>query len=111
MGSVLSPYAVTKIALEDYARFSIRFMAFKLSALDISVSLGLDNLRRAVYGSHSSIHGVTEQKEESKIFGDGEQTRDFATLIMLRSEYLGPFTENKDSFGGPSTLRAEKPSQ
>ena len=48
---------------------------FKPSALDISISLGLDNFRRVVCSSHPSIHGVTEQRMSPKILGDGEQTR------------------------------------
>lgn len=107
---VLSPYALQKLQMEDYAKL--------YSHLNNLKTLGLRYFN--VYGErqdpHSSYSGVISKflaaygnNEPLIIFGDGQQTRDFiyvedvarANLLALESDYTGVLNIGT---GHPQTL-------
>ena len=100
-GSVLSPYAVTKMALEDYARVFYQIHGIQTIGLRYFNIFGPRQSPEGGYAAVIPLFMESLSKRRSpKIFGDGEQTRDFTYVDnAVEANILALFTENKDSFG------------
>jgi len=101
-GKVLSPYAVTKSAFEDYAR------VFHLIHGTETIGLRYFNVfgpRQSPEGPYAAVIPLFMQSihrgQPPTIFGDGEQTRDFTYIEnVVEANLLALFGDSKESYGG-----------
>ncbi len=100
-GEVLSPYAVTKSAFEDYAR-----VFYHINEIE-TIGLRYFNVygpRQSPEGSYAAVIPIfmsyLKKSEQPTIFGDGEQTRDFTYVSnAVDANVLALFGEVPDAFG------------
>ena len=82
-GNVLSPYAVTKSAFENYARVFNHIHGMETIGLRYFNVFGP---RQSPEGAYAAVIPLfmkaLSEGERPKIFGDGEQTRDFTYVRM-----------------------------
>ena len=100
-GMVLSPYAVTKMALEDYARVFNQIHGIETIGLRYFNIFGP---RQSPEGGYAAVIPLfmdsLSEGRIPKIFGDGRQTRDFTYVQnAVDANILALFGEVRDSFG------------
>ena len=100
-GKVLSPYAVTKSAFEDYAR-----VFYHINGIE-TIGLRYFNVygpRQSPEGAYAAVIPIfmdhMKKNKQPTIFGDGEQTRDFTYVSnAVDANVLALFEEVPDAFG------------
>jgi len=100
-GDVLSPYAVTKSAFEDYARVFNRIHGMETIGLRYFNVFGP---RQSPEGAYAAVIPLfmkaLREGERPKIFGDGEQTRDFTYVQnAVDANILSLFGDIPDAYG------------
>lgn len=100
-GNVLSPYAVTKSAFEDYARVFNRIHGMETIGLRYFNVFGP---RQSPEGAYAAVIPLfmkaLREGERPKIFGDGEQTRDFTYVQnAVDANILSLFGDIPDAYG------------
>ena len=100
-GDVLSPYAVTKSAFEDYARVFNRIHGMETIGLRYFNVFGP---RQSPEGAYAAVIPLfmkaLREGEKPKIFGDGEQTRDFTYVQnAVDANILSLFGDIPDAYG------------
>jgi len=101
VGKVLSPYAVTKSAFEEYARVYHQIHGTKTIGLRYFNVFGP---RQSPKGAYAAVIPLflkhLKEGERPKIFGDGEQTRDFTYVQnAVDANILSLFGEVTSAFG------------
>ena len=101
-GKVLSPYAVTKSAFEDYARVFYQVHGIETIGLRYFNVFGPRQTPEGAYAAVIPLFMKSLYDQTSpKIFGDGEQTRDFTYVQnSVRANILALFGEVPLSYGG-----------
>ncbi len=100
-GDVLSPYAVTKSAFEDYARVFNHIHGMETIGLRYFNVFGP---RQSPEGAYAAVIPLfmkaLREGESPKIFGDGEQTRDFTYVQnAVDANILSLFGDIPDAYG------------
>ena len=100
-GDVLSPYAVTKSAFEDYARVFNHIHGMETIGLRYFNVFGP---RQSPEGAYAAVIPLFMKAlcegESPKIFGDGEQTRDFTYVQnAVDANILSLFGDIPDAYG------------
>ena len=100
-GNVLSPYAVTKSAFEDYARVFNHIHGMETIGLRYFNVFGP---RQSPEGAYAAVIPLfmkaLREGERPKIFGDGEQTRDFTYVQnAVDANILSLFGDIPDAYG------------
>jgi nucleoside-diphosphate-sugar epimerase len=100
-GDVLSPYAVTKSAFEDYARVFNHIHGMETIGLRYFNVFGP---RQSPEGAYAAVIPLfmkaLREGEKPKIFGDGEQTRDFTYVQnAVDANILSLFGDIPDAYG------------
>lgn len=100
-GDVLSPYAVTKSAFEDYARIFSQIHGMKTIGLRYFNVFGPRQSPRGGYAAVIPLFmSALSQRERPMIFGDGAQTRDFTYVQnAVDANILALFGETPDAYG------------
>ena len=100
-GNVLSPYAVTKSAFENYARVFNHIHGMETIGLRYFNVFGP---RQSPEGAYAAVIPLfmkaLSEGERPKIFGDGEQTRDFTYVQnAVDANILSLFGDIPDAYG------------
>tara|TARA_B100000700_G_scaffold317938_1_gene410190 strand:+ start:1479 stop:2444 length:966 start_codon:yes stop_codon:yes gene_type:complete len=100
-GNVLSPYAVTKSALEEYARVYFEIHGTKTIGLRYFNIFGPRQSPKGGYAAVIPLFMDSLRKgERPTIFGDGEQTRDFTYVQnAVDANILSLFGDVPEAFG------------
>ena len=100
-GNVLSPYAVTKSTIEDYARVFNQTYGLKTIGLRYFNVFGP---RQSPNGAYAAVIPVFMQSLKNNnaptIFGDGEQTRDFSYVSnIVNANMISLFGDVPNAYG------------